>query len=163
LLSLLLGGMGRFDEAHDMAQKAVPVDPLSPMDGRWMAGPWAPAAATRRPKPRCAARSSSSRRMVLALWNMGISLVGLKRYDEAVAVLHRAHAGEPVGASLVLGMLAWTEAAAGRHDKGAWPPRRAARLDAIPLRPAFRVGVDTRRARRHRCGARRVRALGRGA
>jgi len=116
-LSLLLGGMGRFDEAHDMAQKAVPVDPLSPMG--WTMDGWALGAGRRYEEAEAALRRALELQPThgLALWNMGISLVGLKRYDEAVAVLHRAHAGEPVGASLVLGMLAWTEAAAGRHDK----------------------------------------------
>jgi tetratricopeptide (TPR) repeat protein len=116
-LSLSLSGMGRFDEAITAAESAVPMDPLSPM-GWTMAG-WAMSAGRRfaeaeQPLRRALELSATHG---LALWNLGIALVGLGRHDEAVALLERAHEGEPAGASLILGILAWTEAAAGRKEK----------------------------------------------
>ena len=116
-LSLTLSGMGRFDEAQAMAESAVPVDPLSPM--AWAIAGWA-----RNAGRRFAEAEVSLRRALelypshgMALWNLGLALVGQGRAGEAVTVVERAHVGEPAGGSLVLGILAWTKAVAGRVDE----------------------------------------------
>jgi serine/threonine protein kinase/Flp pilus assembly protein TadD len=116
-LSLSLSARGRFEEAHDVARNAVPIDPLSPL--AWTVDGWALNAGRRfdeaEPPLRRALALSPS--YGLALWHLGIVLVALGRLDEGVTVLERARAGEPSGASLILGILAWAKATAGRVEE----------------------------------------------
>jgi len=116
-LSLTLSGMGRFEEALAMAQSAVPVDPLSSMPPSICA--WAYNAGRRfedaEPPLRHALELNPNHG--LALWQLGISLMGQGRPAEAVSVLERSHKGYSDGQTLVHGLLAWAKAVAGRRDE----------------------------------------------
>jgi superkiller protein 3 len=124
-LSLVLSGSGRFDEAYEVAKNAVPIDPLSPM--AWTMGGWALSAGRRfsEAEPPLRRALELNPDQGLALWNLGVALAGQGRYAEASTVLEHAEHGEPAGASLILGMLAWVEAAQGQTESA----RR--RLDEI--------------------------------
>jgi hypothetical protein len=52
----------------------------------------------------------------LAIWNLGICLVGKGRHAEAVSALELPSDKGSEGASLMLGILAWTKAVAGRTE-----------------------------------------------
>jgi serine/threonine-protein kinase len=116
-LSLVLGGMGRFEEARVAGESAVSVDPLSPMP--WTMTGWALNAGRRFDEAERPLRHALelNQRHGLALWNLGICLVGLGRPAEAVATLERSSDRDTDSASLVLGILAWTKAVAGRGDE----------------------------------------------
>jgi TolB-like protein/Tfp pilus assembly protein PilF len=116
-LSLVLSGMGRFEEARATAESAVSVDPLSPMP--WTMTGWALNAGRRfgeAEKPLLRALELNPRHG-LATWNLGICLVGLGRNDDAVSVLERASDRDTDGAGVMLGVQAWTNAVAGRDDR----------------------------------------------
>ena len=53
----------------------------------------------------------------LAQWNLAICLSGQDRHDEAVDVLEHSDEGDRDGQSLVIGMMAWAKAVAGRRDE----------------------------------------------
>ncbi len=115
-LSLLLSGMGRFDEARALAERAVTVDPILQMP--WTVVGWAMNAGRRfaeaeAPLKRALELHPTQR---LALWNFGIAMVGLGRPNKAVAALEKANEADPTRGSMLLGILAWTEAVAGRAD-----------------------------------------------
>ncbi|HET9328732.1 MAG TPA: protein kinase [Candidatus Eisenbacteria bacterium] len=131
-LSLTLSGMGRFDEAHAMAQNAVPADPLSPM--AWTIAGWALSAGRRFAESETSLRHALELNPThgLALWQLGIVLAGQGRHEEALAVLEDARDGEPHRGSLILGILAWTEAISGRKDKA------RQHLDELEERKKFR-------------------------
>ena len=116
-LSLSLSGAGRFEEAHAAAEGAIPVDPLSPM-ARTMSG-WALNAGRRFEEAEAPLRRALelNPRHGLASWNLALSLMGQGRHAEAVAVLEHSNEGDRDGHTLVLGMLAWTKAVAGRTDE----------------------------------------------
>ena len=116
-LSLVLSGMGRFEEARITAESAVPVDPLSPM-ARTMSG-WALNAGRRFVEAEAPLRRALelNPRHGLANWNLGISLMGQGRHAEAVSVIEHSNEGDRDGQTMVLGILAWTKAVAGRRDE----------------------------------------------
>jgi serine/threonine protein kinase/tetratricopeptide (TPR) repeat protein len=116
-LSLVLSGMGRFEEARVSAESAVPVDPLSPM-ARTMSG-WALNAGRRFEEAEAPLRRALelNPRHGLASWNLGICLMGQGRHDEAVSVLERSNEADRDGQTLVLGIMAWAKAVTGRGDE----------------------------------------------
>ena len=116
-LSLTLTGMGRFDEACAVAQSAVAIDSLSPMPLAMIG--WALNAGRRFEEAEVPLRRAVELNPLhgLALWNLGICLVGLGRHEDGVRTLERPSDRDSDGAGLVLGMLAWAKAVAGRTDE----------------------------------------------
>jgi len=116
-LSLVLSGMGRFEEAHVAAESAVPLDPLSPL-ALTMSG-WALNAGRRFEEAEKPLRRGLelNPHHGLALWNLGICLMGLGQPAEAVSVFERSKEGNPDSPSMIVGMLAWAKAVAGRRDE----------------------------------------------
>ena len=116
-LSLVLTGMGRFEEGRIAAESAVPLDPLSPM--AWTMSAWALNAGRRFEEAEAPLRRALelNPRHGLAQWNLAITLMGQGRHAEAVNVLEHSDEGDRDGQSLVIGMLAWTKAVAGRRDE----------------------------------------------
>ena len=115
-LSLAMSGMGRFEEAREMAERALTIDPLSPMP-RVMAG-WALNAGRRFEEAERPLRQALelNPRHGLALWHVGICLIGMGRHAEAVTALDRLSDREADGASLLRGIRAWVKAVAGQVD-----------------------------------------------
>jgi len=115
-LGLTLIAMGRFDEACAVAQSAVEIDLLSPLPSSMIG--WAHNAGRRFQDAEAPLRRAVelNSRHGLALWNLGICLVGLGRHDEAIRTLERPSDRDSDGAGLVLGILAWAKAVAGRTD-----------------------------------------------
>ncbi len=116
-LTLALTGSGRFDEAIAMGQRAVEIDSLSPM-------PWALIGWANNANRQFQTAEAPLRRAVelnarhgLALWNLGISLVGQGRHAEAVAILERSSDRDTDGAGVALGVRAWARAVAGHADE----------------------------------------------
>jgi tetratricopeptide (TPR) repeat protein len=125
-LSLVLSAMGRIDEARVAAEAAQSVDPLSPMPLA-MAG-WTLNAGRRFEEAEQPLRRALelNPRHGLALWNLGVCLVGLGRPGEAAAMLERANDRDADGVSLYRGIKAWVMAVAGRVEE--------ARADVAELR-----------------------------
>jgi len=100
-----------------MAESALTVDPLSPMP-RVIAG-WALNAGRRFEQAQHPLRQALelNPRHGLALWNLGISLIGMGRAEEAVAALDQLTDRDADGASLLRAIRAWAKAVAGRVDE----------------------------------------------
>jgi TolB-like protein/tetratricopeptide (TPR) repeat protein len=116
-MSILLGGMGRIDEAVDMARHASEVDPLSPMPSA-VAG-WAFNAGRRFEEAEAPLRLALERnpRHGLAVWNLALALVGQDRPAEAAGMLDRSTDRDTDGAALGHGFKAWVQAVLGHHDE----------------------------------------------
>ena len=116
-MSIPLSGMGRIDEAVDMARNAMQVDPLSPMPSA-VAG-WAFNAGRRFVEAEAPLRLALERnpRHGLAVWNLALALVGLGRTAEAASVLERSTDRDTDGAALVHGFKAWVQAVLGHRDE----------------------------------------------
>jgi serine/threonine-protein kinase len=116
-LSLVLSGRGHFEEGRVTAENAVPLDPLSPM--AWTMSAWSLNAGRRFEQAEAPLRRALdlNPRHGLALWNLSICLMGQGRHAEAVSVLENSREGDRDGETLVIGILAWTKAVAGRRDE----------------------------------------------
>ena len=99
-----------------MAQSAMPIDPLSPM-ARTMGG-WALSAGRRFEEAVVQFNQSLelNPRNTLAMWNLGIALVGTGKVADAASWFERGLQVEP-DSSLMLGLLAWAQALMGKSDE----------------------------------------------
>jgi serine/threonine protein kinase/tetratricopeptide (TPR) repeat protein len=115
-LSMILSATGRCEDAVTIARSVIPMDPLSAFG--WAMTGWAFNAGRRFTDAETALQRALEidSHFSLALWQLGISLVGLGRRVEALAMFERANHAER-RSTLTAGMVAWAKALSGMPDE----------------------------------------------
>ena len=112
---MVLSATGRSEEAVAMARTVSSMDPLSPFG--WAMTGWAFNAGRRFNDAETTLRRALEidSHFSLALWQLGIALVGRDRHVEALAAFERANQVER-RSTLTTGLLAWAKALVGKVD-----------------------------------------------